>query len=48
MVFSFELLVNKIFESLKSIEDVVAKFKNSAQRIITLSRLAGALKFNNQ
>lgn len=30
MVFSFESLVNKIFESLKSIEDVVSKFKNSA------------------
>ncbi|CAD8169791.1 unnamed protein product [Paramecium pentaurelia] len=48
MVFSFETLVNKIFESLKSIEDVVSKFKNSAQRVITLTRLAGALKFTNQ
>lgn len=48
MVFSFESLVNKIFESLKSIEDVVSKFKNSAQRIINLTRLASALKFTNQ
>ncbi|CAD8183483.1 unnamed protein product [Paramecium pentaurelia] len=48
MVFSFQLLVNKIFESLKSIEDAVQKFKNSAHRIINLTRLAGGLKFNNQ
>ncbi|CAK84326.1 unnamed protein product (macronuclear) [Paramecium tetraurelia] len=47
-VFSFESLVNKIFESLKSIEDVVSKFKTSAHRLITLTRLAGALKFPNQ
>nr|O00844.1 RecName: Full=Uncharacterized 80 kDa protein [Paramecium primaurelia]CAA73577.1 hypothetical protein [Paramecium primaurelia] len=48
MVFSFQLLVNKIFESLKSIEDAVQKFKNSAHRIINLTRLAGGLKFINQ
>ncbi|CAD8125557.1 unnamed protein product [Paramecium sonneborni] len=48
MVFSFQSLVNKIFESLKSIEDIVSKFKSSAQRVITITRLAGALKFANQ
>ncbi|CAD8188545.1 unnamed protein product [Paramecium pentaurelia] len=45
LVFSFQSLVTKIIDSMKSVDDVVQKFKHSAHRVIHMTRVATALKF---
>ncbi|CAD8125198.1 unnamed protein product [Paramecium sonneborni] len=44
LVFSFQSLVTKIIDSMKSVDDVVQKFKHSAHRVIHMTRVATALK----
>ncbi|CAD8126636.1 unnamed protein product [Paramecium sonneborni] len=44
LVFSFQSLVSKLIDSMQSVNDVVQKFKQSAQRVIHMTRVATALK----
>nr|CAI39028.1 cAMP dependant protein kinase, putative [Paramecium tetraurelia] len=44
LVFSFQTLVTKIIDSMKSVDDVVQKFKHSAHRVIHMTRVATALR----
>ncbi|CAD8187751.1 unnamed protein product [Paramecium pentaurelia] len=44
LVFSFQSLVTKIIDSMKSVDDVVQKFKHSAHRVIHMTRVATALR----
>ncbi len=46
-VYSFQNLVTKVIESMKSIEDVLQKFKASAHRVINMTRAASAFRLQS-
>lgn len=46
-VYSFQRMVSKVIESMKSIDETLKKFRQGAQSVMRMTRVASALRFQS-